>query len=176
MSEQKINICAKVSAIMILLLFFQLSKGQPNFSDLDRKLESAKKELGGNAVALIYKDGKIIYQKYLGEFNSKTQAPIASCSKWLTAALIMNFVDQGKLSLDDKVSKFLPIFLKYSKGYITIRDCLTHLTGIESEPIRLITLFTGKKYATLAEEVNDFASKKKILSNPGVELGIVILV
>ncbi len=169
MSEQKINICGKVSVVLILLLFFQLSKGQPNFSELDRKLESAKKELGGNAVALIYKDGKIIYQKYLGEFNSKTQAPIASCSKWLTAALIMNFVDQGKLSLNDKVSKFLPIFLKYSKGYITIRDCLSHLTGIESEPIRLITLFAGKKYTKLEEEVNDFATKKEIISNPGIE-------
>lgn len=169
MSVQKYNTCVKVSGLSVLLLFFQLSMGQPNFSELDRKLENAKKELGGNAVAVIYKDGKIIYQKNLGEFNSKTQAPIASCSKWLTAALVMSFVDQGKLSLDDKVSKFLPIFIKYSKGYITIKDCLSHLTGIESEPLKLLSLFAGKKYATLEAEVNDFASKKEIQSNPGIE-------
>lgn len=48
----------------------------------------------------------------------------------------MTFVDQGKLSLDDKVSRYIPVLTKYSKGYITIRDCLAHLTGIESEPIR----------------------------------------
>ncbi|MFK4985511.1 serine hydrolase domain-containing protein, partial [Klebsiella pneumoniae] len=86
---------------------------------------------------LVYREGKIIYEKNLGDFNTKTQAPIASCSKWLTAALVMVLVDEGKLSLSDKVSKYLPIFAKYSKGYITIKDCLAHLTGIESEPIKL---------------------------------------
>jgi len=162
--------CVKGSAVLIFMLFFQVAIGQPDFSEVDRKLEASKKELGGNVVTLIYKDGKIIYQKALGtDFNLKTQAPIASCSKWLTAALVMSFVDQGKLSLDDKVSKFLPIFTKYSKGYITIKDCLAHLTGIESEPIRLTNLFGRKKYASLEEEVNDFASKKEIQSNPGLE-------
>ena len=162
--------CAKVSAALIFMLFFQSAMAQPDFSEVDRKLESAKKELGDKVVALIYKDGKIIYQKAIGtEFNAKTQAPIASCSKWLTAALVMSFVDQGKLSLDDKVSKFIPIFSKYSKGYITIRDCLAHLTGIESEPIKLINIFGRKKFATLEEEVDDFASKKEIQSNPGLE-------
>lgn len=162
--------CAKGSAVLIFMLFFQAAIAQPDFSEVDRKLEASKKELGGNVVTLIYKDGKIIYQKALGtDFNLKTQAPIASCSKWLTAALVMSFVDQGKLSLDDKVSKYIPIFTKYSKGYITIKDCLAHLTGIESEPIRLANLLGRKKYASLEEEVNDFASKKEIQSNPGLE-------
>ena len=49
-------------------------------------------------MALAWKDGKIIYQKTLGEFTPKTPAPIASCSKWLTAALVMIFVDEGKIS------------------------------------------------------------------------------
>lgn len=161
--------CVKVSAVFICMLFLQWLNAQTDFSEVDRKFEAAKKELGGNAVALIFKDGKIIYQKALGEFNSKTQAPIASCSKWLTAALVMSFIDQGKLSLDDKVSKFIPIFSKYSKGYITIRHCLSHLTGIESEPIRLLNLLGRKKFASLEEEVADFASKKEIQSTPGLE-------
>ena len=161
--------CVKVSAALIFMLFFQLANSQTDFSGVDKKIEAAKKELGGNAVALIYKDGKIVYTKALGEFTAKTQAPIASCSKWLTAALVMSFVDQGKLSLDDKVSKYLPIFTKYSKGYITIRQCLSHLTGIESEPIKLLSLLSRKKFNTLEEEVDDFASKKEIESTPGLE-------
>lgn len=169
MSVKTSEICGKVSAVFIFLLFFQVAMAQPDFSELDHKLEASKKELGGQVVALIYKDGKIIYQKAIGaDFNLKTQAPIASCSKWLTAALVMSFVDQGKLSLDDKVSKYLPIFTKYSKGYITIKDCLAHLTGIESEPIRLLSIMGRKKYASLEEEVNDFASKQEIESNPGL--------
>lgn len=162
--------CVKVSAALLFMLFFQVSMAQPDFSGIDRKLEASKKELGGNVVALIYKDGKLIYQKAIGtDFNMKTQAPVASCSKWLTAALVMSFVDQGKLSLDDKVSKFIPVFNKYSRGYITIKDCLAHLTGIESEPIRLANVFGRKKFASLEEEVNDFASKKEIQATPGLE-------
>lgn len=170
MSVKSTLICCKVSAVFVFLLFFQVVLAQPDFSELDRKLESAKKELGGNVVALVYKDGKLVYQKAIGtDFNAKTQAPIASCSKWLTAALVMSFVDQGKISLDDRVSKYIPLFSKYSKGYITIKDCLAHLTGIESEPLRLMNLFGRKKFATLEEEVDDFASKKEIMANPGLE-------
>lgn len=162
--------CMKVRLILLSLLFLQSAAAQYDFVLLDQKLTAAKKELGGNFITLIHKDGKIIYQKAFGDFNAKTQAPIASCSKWLTAALVMTYVDEGKLSLDDKVSKFLPHFTKYSKGFITIRDCLAHLTGIESEPIRLIRIFLDrKKYATLQEEVDDFAAKKNIMANPGLE-------
>ena len=169
MSVKQEFTCVKVSAALLFMLFFQLANSQTDFSGVDKKIDAAKKELGGNAVVLIYKDGKIIYTKALGEFTAKTQAPIASCSKWLTAALVMSFVDQGKLSLEDKVSKYLPIFTKYSKGYITIKQCLSHLTGIESEPIKLLSLLGKKKFNTLEEEVDDFASKKEIESTPGLE-------
>ncbi len=169
MSVKAMLYCVKVSTVLIFMLFFQSLMAQPDFSEVDRKLEAAKKPLGDKVVVLIYKDGKIIYQKMIGtEFNPKTQAPIASSSKWLTAALVMSFVDQGKLSLDDKISKFIPVFSKYSKGYITIKDCLAHLTGIESDAVH-INIFSKKKFASLEEEVNDFASKKEILSNPGIE-------
>ncbi len=166
----KFNIfCVKVSTVLICLLFFQQIKAQYNFTSLDQKLESSKKELGSIAITLVYKDGKLIYQKAFGECNLKTQAPIASCSKWLTAALVMSFVDQGKLSLEDKVTKYIPLFAKYSKGYITIRDCLSHMTGIESDASVLKRYFDRKQFHNLEEEVNDFASKKEIQSNPGLE-------
>jgi CubicO group peptidase (beta-lactamase class C family) len=81
----------------------------------------------------------------------------------------MSYVDEGKLSLDDKVSKFLPVFSKYSKGYITIRDCITHLTGIEGPSIgSLKDMSNPKKFTNLDELVNDIASSKEILSNPGL--------
>jgi CubicO group peptidase (beta-lactamase class C family) len=171
MSEKHHSHCMKVSLVCIFMLFFQLAQSQYDFSELDKKMEAARRELGGHAVAMIYKDGKIIYQKSMGEeFNPKTQAPVASCSKWLTAALVMTFVDEGKLSLDDPIGKYLPFFTKYNKGYITIRQCLAHLTGIESDAGRpLKAIFDRKKYKSLEEEVNDFAAKKEIASNPGLE-------
>ncbi len=161
----------KVSLALVFLLFFQSVFAQYDFSAIDKRFEAEKKQLEGHIVALIYKDGKLIYQKAIGtDFNAKSQAPIASASQWLTAALVMTFVDQGKLSLDDKVSKYIPVLTKYSKGYITIRDCLAHLTGIESEPIRsLKEQLNRKKYTNLEEEITDIVSTREIVSNPGLQ-------
>ncbi|MEO8174962.1 MAG: serine hydrolase domain-containing protein, partial [Sediminibacterium sp.] len=174
MSLKNRSICLKVSAVFVFLLFLQLANGQrkpvqveSKFPEVDVKLESAKKELGGNVVAVVYKDGAIIYNKAIGtDFNFKTQVPIGNACQWLTAALVMSFVDQGKLSLDDKISKYIPLFTKYSKGYITVKDCLAHLTGIESEPGKYSN---GKKFSSLEEEIENFITKKEILSNPGLE-------
>ncbi len=170
MSVKFQHFCVKVSLGLIFLLIIQAAHAQYNFTSLDKLVDASKKDLGGGAMVMLYKDGKIVYQKAVGEFTAKTQAPIASASKWLTAALVMSFVDQGKLSLDDKVSKFIPLFAKYSKGYITIRDCLSHMTGIESEPVSLKSVVERKGFANLEEEVNNFASKKEIESNPGLEV------
>lgn len=180
MSDKSYVFCGKVSAALLFMLIFQLAPAQrvkpgsevklePYQEEIDKKLAAAKKELGGSFVAMIYRDGKVVYQKNEGsDFNGKTQVPVGAVSQWLTTALVMSFVDEGKLSLDDKVSKYLPVFTKYSKGYITIKDCLAHLTGIQSETGRS-SISAKRKYNSLDEEVTDFAAKKEILSNPGLE-------
>lgn len=168
MSVKNHSNCFKVSAVLIFMLFFQFAHAQLVATEIDAKLESAKKEFGGFVSAVVWKDGKVIYQKNIGpDFTAKTQAPVAHVSQWLTAALVMSFVDQGKISLSDKVSTYIPVFAKYSKGYITIKDCLAQLTGIEAEPLKLSNLFGRKKYASLQEEVEDYAAKNEIESNPG---------
>lgn len=147
--------------ISVLLLFIEPALfAQYNFTKVDLALEQAQRTLGKNMVVLVYKDGKIIYKKESGKFTEQTQEPIASCSKWLTAALVMTFIDEGKLSLDDKVSSYLPSFKIAGKNTITIKQCLSQMTGIHQEPIKLMKLLTQKKYKTLEEEVNDFASKR----------------
>ena len=133
MSLKMKSICLICSNLFLFLLFFQFCYSQSDFNQVDAVLQKNQKLLGNGLVALVYKDGKIIYTKELGEFNAKTQAPIASCSKWLTAALVMLFVDEGKLNLDDPVNKYLPVFDKYMKSYVTIRQCLAHTTGIEND-------------------------------------------
>lgn len=168
MSLKKTKTCVKVILVTAFLLILQHSNAQFNFQTLEAAIAASNKELGKEFVVLVYKDGKIIFSKSAGEFTPKTQAPIASSSKWLTAALIMALVDEGKISLDDKISKHLPIFTKYSKGFITIRQCLSHLTGIEAEPIKLANFVKRNKYNSLEEEIEEFASKREIVSNPGL--------
>jgi CubicO group peptidase (beta-lactamase class C family) len=168
MSHKVSSICMKVISILGFLLLFQPISGQYNWSELDGELEAKQKLLGNNLVCLLWKGDSLIYKKEMGEFNAKTQAPIASCSKWLTAALVMQFVDEGKLSLDDKVVKYIPEFGKYFKNYITIRDCLCHMTGIADEGSLLKRLLERKKFESLEEQVNSFAARD-IRANPGTD-------
>jgi CubicO group peptidase (beta-lactamase class C family) len=168
MSLKAPRTCPKFSLFLFFLLFLQYSQAQLDFGTVDQLLEKNKKLLGNNVVALVWKDGKIIYQKEMGvDFNAKTQAPIASCSKWLTAATIMTLVDQGKISLDDPVGKYIPILDKYMKGYITIRQCLAHTTGIDGKG-GLAALLQRRKFESLEEEANAIAAKE-ISNNPGKE-------
>lgn len=179
MSYKVKTTCLHFSSFVLFLLlwlpvFSQKKPAAPepspyNFEAVDQLLRQNQKVLGNNFVALVWKDGKIVYQKQGGpDFTPKMYAPIAGAGNWLTAALVMTFVDEGKLSLDDKVAQYIPLFAKYMKGYITIRNCLTHTTGIKTEGddgTRVLRSRSG----TLEDDVNDYASKKSIGTNPGTE-------
>ncbi|MCW3118692.1 MAG: hypothetical protein JWM28_2774, partial [Chitinophagaceae bacterium] len=161
-------ICMKVMIVAGCLLLLQPVFAQYNFQELDETLKQNQKLLGNNVAAMVWKGDTIVYKKELGDFNTRTAAPLASSSKWLTAALVMMFVEEGKIGLDDKITKWLPEFARYGKNYITIRLCLSHMTGIQQDE-KLITRFLDrKKYASLEEEVNSFAARE-IQTNPGTE-------
>jgi len=168
MSYKVSSICLKVLSVAAFLLLLQPAKAQYNWTELETELQAKQQLLGENVVALIMKGDSLVFKKEMGGFNSKTQAPIASCSKWLTAALVMQFVDEGKLSLDDKVVKYIPEFEKYFKNYITIRQCLGHMTGIADDDKFLRRLLERKKFNSLEEEVNAFAARD-IRANPGTD-------
>ncbi len=79
---------------------------------------------------LLKKQGKDP-DEILADWNGSSHVAIASCSKWLSAALVMTFIDEGRLHLDDTIGKFLSVFTNHQKGNITIWECLSHLTAID---------------------------------------------
>jgi CubicO group peptidase (beta-lactamase class C family) len=168
MSHKVSSICIKVMPVLCFLLFLQPAIAQYNWTELNKELEARQQLLGNNVVCLLWKGDSLIYKKEMGGFNSKTEAPIASCSKWLTAALVMQFVDEGKLSLDDKVGKYIPEFDKYFKSGITIRQCLCHMTGIADDKNFLKRILERRKFSSLEEEVNSFAARE-IRATPGTD-------
>jgi CubicO group peptidase (beta-lactamase class C family) len=147
-----------------MMLNFQVSKGQ-NFSSVDALVEQRKNHFGGKMIVMLWKD-TVLYQKITGETTINTQGPIGCSSAWLTAALAMFYVDQGKISLDDPVAKYLPIFAQYAKSYLTIRHCLANTTGIDPEKGGIQKIFQKTKFPSLEEEVNSF-SRREIKNNPG---------
>lgn len=120
---------------------------------IDSVLQRAvdRSEIGG-AVALVLKDGETVYEKAFGwadrEANRRMTPDaifrIASQTKALTSVAAMSLVEEGKLSLDDPVSRFIPAFehttvavrtdtgraIVPAKRRITIHDLLTHTAGI----------------------------------------------
>ena len=96
-----------------------------------------KGETSGVAV-LVARDGKIAFQGGFGLADISKKTPITpetkfrigSVSKQFTAAAILRLVEQGKLSLDDKLAKY---FLDFShRPDVTLRHLLTHTSGIPS--------------------------------------------
>ena len=170
--------CLKSSILIAALLILQTTDAQKkekplpskyDFSKLDNILAQKQNLIGKDYVVMIWKKGDtLIYKKEVGEYKSKTQAPIASCSKWFTAALVMQFVDEGKISLDDPVVKYLPVFEKYMKKYVTIRHCLSHMTGIADDDKFLKRILERRKFESLEEEVNSFAARE-IRANAGTD-------
>ncbi|MFN8264510.1 MAG: serine hydrolase domain-containing protein [Chitinophagaceae bacterium] len=172
----------KVSATAAFLLLFQFTFAQKDFSKVDAWMNSHVQDLGGRAVLMIYKDGKIVYsqafnnmtqrqknagrmkanmqgkepEEVLQDYTSTTRERIASCSKWLSAALAMTFIDEGKLRLNDSIGKFLPIMTKYGKGQIRIWQCLSHTTGIKAGGLRE-TLEAFRTIKTMDEAMEQIA-------------------
>jgi CubicO group peptidase (beta-lactamase class C family) len=110
--------------------------------DFDRYVEHGLQalETPGAAIAVV-KDGKVLFARGYGvrrlgdtaHVDAHTLFQIASNTKAFTTALLAMLVDDGKLSWDDPVTKFLPGFALYDP-YVTreftVRDLVTHRSGL----------------------------------------------
>lgn len=86
---------------------------------------------------LVAKKGEIVYKKVFGNADIELNVPIkpdmvfklGSITKQFTAVAILQLVEQGKISLQDSLQKYIKDFP--SKGHIiTIENLLTHTSGI----------------------------------------------
>ena len=90
-----------------------------------------------SASIAVVRDGKIIYVKAYGSARLEPQMPattsmrysIGSISKQFTAVAMLLLQEQGKLSLDDKVGKFIPDLTRANE--VTIRQLLSHTSGYQ---------------------------------------------
>jgi N-acyl-D-amino-acid deacylase len=117
----------------------------PGLGPLDQSVRDLMRKyaIPGGAVALV-RDGRLIYARGFGYADVENQTPvqpdalfrIASVSKPLTSAAIMKLVEEGKLTLDDRVAPFIA-HLTPAPGatvdprweQITIRQLLDHTGG-----------------------------------------------
>lgn len=111
-------------------------------ADLDAYIEASRKkwQVPGLSVAVVKDDQLVLCKGYgvrrVGEdelVDGQTLFAIASNSKAFTAAALAILIDEGKLSWDDHVSKYLPWFKlrdQLASAEIRIRDLLCHRSGL----------------------------------------------
>jgi CubicO group peptidase (beta-lactamase class C family) len=125
--------------IMWTSVFAQMKDNQQLIYEFDKLLASEFKPDEPGAVVLISKKGEVIYKKALGmahlELNQPMQMDnvfwIASIGKQFTAIAILQLMEQGKLNLQDEITRFLPDYPTQGTK-ITIEHLLTHTSGIHN--------------------------------------------
>lgn len=167
-----------------------------DYSHLSQKVDELfasldKKDSPGCAVGII-KDGKIIYKRGYGMANldynipitSETVFNVASMSKQFTAMGIAMLAEQGKISLEDNIRKYIPEIPEYENP-ITIRHLVYHTSGIrdyteliELSDNRIENIHTDKDILNILarqKQLNFKPGERHIYNNSGyVLMGLIV--
>jgi CubicO group peptidase (beta-lactamase class C family) len=140
----------------------------PKIDGIDSAMQAFvdRGDLSG-AVTLVADDKSILHLSAVGERDLKHHLPmrtdtifwVASMTKPMTSTAIMMLQEEGKLSIDDPVSKYIPEFagLKTPSGKranLTLRQLLTHTSGLAEAPDKKM-----HKARTLAELIPSFLDR-----------------
>src|SRR6056297_2565930 len=132
-------------------------------TDIERLEETAqelltKQNCPGVSVAVV--DGtETVFAGGFGKRQLDPEAPatqdtlygIGSSTKPITATAVMTLVDDGELTLDDAVSSYVPYFEDAPGAPVTVRELLSHTSGMPSDDVATFTLMD----AILDDECSD---------------------
>ena len=118
------------------------AQAKPDWAAFDKYVAKAAADWRVPALAIaVVKDDSVVFAKGYGVLqkggaqpaNEHTRFAIGSTTKAMTSALLAMLVDEGKLKLDDPVTKYIPELQLYDPWVtreLTIRDLLTHRSGL----------------------------------------------
>ena len=144
------------------------STGKYDFSSVDKFVMDNLAVYNNHVAILVAQNGEVIYNQQINMTNN-TDLIIASASKWLSASVIMSLVDEHKLSLNDPIGKYLPIFNQYQKGNITIRQLFSLTAGFPPD-VSENDFRTKPEYnrnLTLEQAVDSIAVHSPLINTPG---------
>jgi D-alanyl-D-alanine carboxypeptidase len=106
---------------------------------IDQLLSGTYKTDGPGASVIVVRDGRVLLRRGYGLANLELGVRIApemvfrigSITKQFTAVAILMLLEEGKLALEDEVTKFLPDYPTHGQP-ITVEHLLTHTSGIPS--------------------------------------------
>ncbi|MDQ3907396.1 MAG: beta-lactamase family protein, partial [Acidobacteriota bacterium] len=127
-----------------------------------------------SASVAVVKDGRIVYEQAYGDARLDPRVPattkmrysVGSISKQFTATAILMLAEEGKLSLDDPVGKFLPNLTRANE--VTIRQLLSHTSGYQDYwPQDYVPPFMLQPIT--AEKILDLWARKPLDFEPGTK-------
>ena len=125
----------------------------------------------GAAVAVVAR-GQLVLEHYTGlaapgmTADSDTLWPLASISKLYTAAMIVKLIEQGELTLSTRIETVLPRMKGESREKVTLRQLLTHTSGLIYESPVMPELMTKQ---TPLREIVDDAYDRQLVYAPGTD-------
>jgi CubicO group peptidase (beta-lactamase class C family) len=139
----------------------------------DALLKQAYPAAGPGAAVIVTDDGRVVYEGARGLADIAANRPITaqtvfrmgSITKQFSAAIMLQLAAEGKLSLDDKLSKFLPDFPKPGAD-ATVAQLLNHTVGVQSYtniPGWMVEKNTAQAYTTeeMIAQFKDLPSPSK---------------
>lgn len=140
----------------ILFLLLSLCTALPalaaatRFDAVDAQVEAmlARHSLPG-AVLMLAQDGVLVHQRAYGSYTLDTRVPIASASKWLSAALVARLVDQNRLRWDDPLAKYVPE-VPADKAGLTLRQLFSMTSAIPGGDLHGASPCLADRATTLA--------------------------
>ena len=145
---------------------------------VDKILNQLDKKQGPGMAVWVEVDGEVVYSKWAGLAQREKRIPIdgdtifelASASKPLTAALVMQMAEAGLLQLDDAAIKWLPQ-LPPVWGTITIRNLLNQTAGIPDYMSQInSTKLLGLDGLTNKQLLQRWETGNRLNFNPGTQI------
>jgi D-alanyl-D-alanine carboxypeptidase len=111
----------------------------PALLGIDSMLTALYPAAEPGAAVLVARDGEVLMRKAYGSASVELGVPLrpehvfrlGSITKQFTAVAVLMLVDEGKVSLDDEVTKYFPDYPTQGRR-ITVEHLLTHTSGIQS--------------------------------------------
>lgn len=134
------NFARAPALLIVLLLCARAFAAEDNARALEALLASYHDAGVFNGTALVSENGKVIFTKGFGfaDFEWKipntpdTRFRVGSITKQFTSAVVMQLVEERKLSVDASLASVLPYYRKDTGAKVTVHHLLTHTSGIPS--------------------------------------------
>ena len=169
---------ARAAVLAFLLPAAAFAQHPPAPADIDKIFAAFDKPGSPGCALAVVRDGRIVYEHGYGTAELEWSIPITpatvfnigSLSKQFVAASIVLLAEQGKLSLDDDIRKYVPELPRY-EAPISLRQLLHHTSGVRD--LLELMLLAGKDINThyrIDEYVDILARQKEATSRPAASI------